>query len=144
MTNFEQAMARLFPFEGGYVDDPEDPGGETKYGICKRDHPDVNIKDLTVEEAQGIYFEKFWMPIHGNDIPFQIADQLMDFAVNAGINTSIREAQNAIGVADDGHWGPVTQEAMGKVSQGLFTARFAANKIRHYTSLPAAKWAKFS
>ena len=135
MTNFEQAMARLLPIEGGYVNDPNDPGGETKYGICKRDHPDVDIANLTPEGAMAIYKAEFWDVIEGDLLPFSVADQLLDFAVNGGIQTSIRKGQDAVGVADDGHWGPVTRAAVKATNPAVFCLKFAALKIRYYTKL---------
>ncbi|SRR6266404_5370179 len=141
MTNFEQAMQRLLPIEGGYVNDPEDPGGETKYGISKHTYPDEDIKNLTIERASFLYKRDFWDVVHGDSLPFVIADQLLDFAVNASPQTSIRKGQEALGVVDDGHWGPVTQAAMNAANPGVFTAKFAARKIRYYTSLKPEKFA---
>jgi lysozyme family protein len=135
VSTFEQAMARLLPLEGAYVNDPEDPGGETKYGISKHAYPDEDIQNMTPERAGEIYKRDFWDKIHGDELPFVIADQLLDFAVNAGIQTSIRTGQQVLGVAADGYWGPVTQATLARVTPGIFTAKFAAAKIRHYTKL---------
>jgi lysozyme family protein len=135
VSKFDLAMQRLLKTEGGYVEDPLDPGGETRFGISKRAYPDVDIASLTPEGAVAIYRRDFWDPIHGDELPFPIADQLLDFAVNAGVQTSIRKGQEAAGVADDGHWGPVTQAAISSVPTGIFMLRFAALKIRYYTRL---------
>lgn len=51
-----------FDAEGGYSNDPQDPGGETKYGIAKRSHPDVDIKNLTLEGAMDLYYKEYWVP----------------------------------------------------------------------------------
>lgn len=135
MTSFEAAIERLLSVEGGYVNDPEDPGGETNWGISKHEYPNEDIKNLTREQAVAIYRRDFWEKINGDDLPLLVADQLLDFAVNAGVQTAIRAGQKAIGAADDGHWGPVTQATILGMPGGIFTARFAAEKIRHYTKL---------
>ena len=59
---FDQAFDRLIDHEGGYVFDPRDPGGETKYGISKRSYPALNIKNLDLETAKAIYRKDFWDP----------------------------------------------------------------------------------
>lgn len=104
--NFDDAFTRLLGHEGGYSNNPKDPGGETNWGISKRSYPDVDIKNLTIDQAKAIYLRDFWNPI-GNAHP-AIKFQAFDFAVNSGIGTAIRKLQAAIGVADDGHWGPLS------------------------------------
>lgn len=114
MNNFLKVFDRVISHEGGYVNDPADPGGETKFGISKRSYPKLNIADLTLEQAIVIYRTDFWDKIKGDQLPFPVAYQLFDFAANSGISTAIRYLQRAIGVADDGHWGPVSQAEMEK------------------------------
>jgi lysozyme family protein len=140
MSNFDIAIARLLDNEGGYVNDPADPGGETKWGICKRDHPDLDIAALTRDDAINFY-RGFWGAIHGNELVLEVASQLLGFAVNAGTGTAIRKGQEAAGVADDGHWGPVTQTAIIALKPAVFTMRFAALKTRYYTKLTT--WPRF-
>lgn len=112
MAGFDEAFDRLLGHEGGYVNDPEDPGGETNWGISKRSYPDVDIKNLTRDQAKAIYRLDFWQRVHGDELPFAVAFQTFDFAVNSGIETAVRYLQRACGVADDGHWGPVSQAAI--------------------------------
>jgi lysozyme family protein len=133
--NFEIAILRVLGNEGGYTVNPSDPGGETQWGISKRSYPDVDIKSLTREAAQEIYRRDFWAPIHGDEWPLSMSFQILDFAVNAGIETAKRKAQTALNLADDGVWGPVSLEAMRTANPSIFTARFAAAKIRYYTRL---------
>lgn len=111
MTGFEAAFDRLMGHEGGYVNDPDDPGGETKWGVSKRSYPDVDIKTLTREAARDIYRRDFWDRVHAERLPDGVAFQLFDFAVNSGIETAVRALQRALGVADDGWWGPASQAA---------------------------------
>ena len=95
--------------EGGYVNHPNDPGGETKYGISKRAYPNVNIAELTKDEAAEIYYEDYWSKIKGNDLPLAIACVVMDYGVNSGISRASKALQSACGLADpDGIIGPHT------------------------------------
>ncbi len=59
--DFKEAVADLIDnWEGGYVNDPDDPGGETKFGISRRNYPTVDIKGLTKDGAAAIYYRDFW------------------------------------------------------------------------------------
>ncbi len=109
--NFNIAFDRLMGHEGGYVNNSADPGGETKWGISKRSYPHLDIKNLSREDAKKIYLKDFWNRIHGEEIYDGIAFQTFDLAVNSGIETAVRLLQRALGVADDGYWGPITRKA---------------------------------
>ena len=104
--NFDDAFDRLIGSEGGYSNNPADPGGETKWGISKRSYPMLDIANLSKDDAKAVYLRDFWNPI--STIQPAVAFQAFDFAVNSGIQTAIRKLQAAIGVADDGHWGPIS------------------------------------
>ena len=67
--NFEEIIDHVIDHEGGYVNDPKDLGGETKYGISKRWYPEINIKDLTIDDAKNIYYEDYWVPSRAQDLP---------------------------------------------------------------------------
>lgn len=107
----EQAIAFIIEDEGGYVDHPNDPGGETKYGISKRSYPDVDIKNLTVEQATEIYKRDFWDKLHVTLLPAHVQYLYADMAVNHGPRNAARILQRAAGVTDDGIVGPVTRKA---------------------------------
>jgi len=131
--NFDEAFSRLIGHEGGYVNDPRDPGGETKFGISKRSYPDVNIATLTVDAAKAIYYRDFWKPL--GDAHPAIKFQTFDFAVNSGINTAIRKLQAAIGVADDGHWGPLSAAALNAMDVSDVIMRFVAERLDFWRKL---------
>lgn len=78
MNNFQSAMQFIIPHEGGYVNNPNDPGGETNYGIAKRSHPDVDIKNLTLAQALNIYLNEYWNFNHLDDRPYPYSIVLMD------------------------------------------------------------------
>ena len=133
--NFEQAIERILSHEGGYVNDPRDPGGETQWGISKRSYPHLNIKALTRQDAKKIYREDFWNRIHADEMYDGLAFQALDFAVNSGIETAVRKLQLAAGVADDGYWGPVTQAALASRSESDLIMRFVAYRLKYWTKL---------
>ncbi len=80
---FATIMQFVFKWEGGYVNDPNDPGGETNYGISKRSYPFVDIKNLTKQQAQEIYKKDYWNP-DWEKLGFPLACCMLDTAINMG------------------------------------------------------------
>lgn len=137
--DFDRAFDRLIAHEGGYVNDPRDPGGETKFGIAKRSYPSLNIANLTRDDAKAIYRRDFW-DVLANAHP-AVKFQVFDFAVNSGIGTAIRKLQAAIGAADDGVWGKVSADKLGAMDLNDVLMRFAAQRLNYYTAL--STWPTF-
>ena len=135
VVSFESAFDRLINSEGGYVNDPNDPGGETKFGISKRSYPNVDIKALTLEQAKAIYLRDFWQAGRMDEYDPAISFQVFDFAVNSGIQTALRKLQAAVRVADDGYVGPVTVAAIKAMSVTDVIMRFVAQRLRYWTKL---------
>ncbi|SNT33891.1 Predicted Peptidoglycan domain-containing protein [Noviherbaspirillum humi] len=127
--SFDIAINRLLKNEGGYVKHPEDPGGETNWGLSKRSYPTLDIKNLTRDQAVAIYRRDFWEKIHADELPDGVAFQALDFAVNSGIDTAVRYLQRALGVADDGHWGPVTAAAARTMNEPKVACRLLAERL---------------
>lgn len=132
---FETAFDRLIGHEGGYVNNPHDPGGETNWGISKRSYPELNIKELTREQARDIYRRDFWNRIHADALFDGVAFQAFDFAINSGIETAVRYLQRALGVADDGVWGPVTMHAATEMGESDQIMRLNAERLDFMTRL---------
>lgn len=84
MSNFESAFAIIVGVEGAYVNDPKDPGGETRWGISKRRYPNEDIKNLTLERAREIYQRDFWNTYKCDVMPWEQALLVFDAAVNGG------------------------------------------------------------
>jgi lysozyme family protein len=124
--------------EGGYVNDPKDPGGETNFGISKRSYPGLDIKALTWAKACEIYRKDFWEKYRFPALTDQgLAENVLDHAINAGPGRAIKLLQKACGVAEDGKIGPATIAA---ANRDIGTAgRFASLRITYYHSLVAAK-----
>lgn len=135
MANFLEVFDRLMGHEGNYSNDPNDPGGETKWGISKRAYPNLIIKLLTREQARDIYLRDFWNPLQMMLLPFSVAFQLFDFAVNSGIETSIRYFQRALNVADDGHFGPISKKAMEESTETDMIMNLNAERLEFMTKL---------
>jgi len=138
---FNTAIERVLSNEGGYVNRADDPGGETQWGISKRSYPTVDIKALTRDGAKAIYLRDFWLAGQMDQFDRAIGYQVLDFAVNSGIQTAIRKLQLAAGVADDGHIGPVTVAAIkAKPVTGILFL-FIAYRLKFWAQLsnwPAA------
>lgn len=126
---FDQAFDRLIGHEGGYVNNPRDPGGETKFGISKRAYRDVNIASLTIDDARRIYQRDYWDKARCSDLPPQVAFQVFDTAVNSGIGQATRFLQRAVGVADDGSIGPLTIAAVFRLQPEQVAARFNGQRL---------------
>ena len=141
MSGFDTAFDRLMSSEGGYTPGVGDPGGETKWGISKRSYPSIVIAQLTRDEAKEIYRKDYWLRVHADEMPPPIAFQVFDLAVNSGIETAVRMLQRALGVADDGHWGPVTQAAMLHVDGLVLALRLNGARLDYMTRLSG--WQQF-
>jgi lysozyme family protein len=139
-TDFQEYFDRLLSSEGGYVWDKDDPGGETNWGISKRSYPDVDIKNLTREQAMAIYKRDFW-DVLGDAAHPAIKFQVFDFAVNSGIPTAIRKLQSAIGVADDGHFGPVSAARLKAMDVNDVLMRYIAERLDFWRRL--STWPRF-
>ncbi len=121
--NFDQAFEFVFKEEGGYVNDPSDSGGETKYGISKRAHPGVDVKSLTKITCKPLY-RVYWENVRAELFPDNLRLQLFDFGFTSGAKTSIRLAQRLAGVKPDGKVGTLTINAAKKLSpDDIYAAR---------------------
>lgn len=141
MNNFDTYINRILSHEGGYVNDPRDRGGETKWGISKRAYPNLNIATLTREDAIEIYRRDYWNRMQGEHLPDEVAFQVLDAAVNHGIGNAIRFLQRAVGTADDGFVGPNTLARVRSTSPTDVVLRFNAERLDFYTRL--STWPAF-
>jgi lysozyme family protein len=97
---FEKALKFTLKWEGNYSNDPNDPGGETKYGISKKSYPTLDIKNLTLEKAKEIYYQNYWLKADCDKIPFPFNITVFDTAVNCGVERAKRFYQISIGWQD--------------------------------------------
>jgi lysozyme family protein len=139
---FARAIARLLGDEGGLVDTPADPGGETKFGISKREYPDLDIAALTRADAVVIYFRDWWQRYRYSELPGPIAAKLFDLAVNIGPDHAVRCLQRALRacgrrVVEDGALGRATTTAVGAANQLAMLAALRAEAAGYYRALAA-------
>jgi lysozyme family protein len=145
MSNFDTAFTQLLGSEGSYSNHPDDPGGETMWGItikvARLNGYDGNMKDMPVETAKAIYRKHYWLPAF-DDLPYAVAFQVFDGAVNSGVAQSVKWLQRAVGVANDGNLGPATMAAV-KAADPLKTAvRYNVHRLQFMRKLGG--WGAFS
>ncbi len=142
MNNFAIAVAIVLKHEGGYVNHPDDPGGETIYGISRRSHPDVWAKGRpTLEDAKRIYQRDYWLPIKADALPLPVALILFDTAVNAGNRRAVILLQRALRVTADGLIGPVTLAAANRADTKTLVNHITAERIMFNSGL--SNWSSF-
>ena len=134
---FETAFAALLPFEGGYADDPNDPGGETNFGISKRAYPSVDIKNLTQIQAHDIYFTDYWNRFGLWRLPPHVGAKLFICGVNTGMSSAfvcLQRALRACGqeVKEDGKLGDETLGVLNKVQYDALAAALKSELAAHY------------
>lgn len=132
---FDECFEALLGHEGGYVNNPTDPGGETKFGISKRSYPALNIAELTIDRAKAIYLADYWGPAGCDSVPETLRFDLFDTAVNSGVRAAIRMLQEAVGETTDGILGPLTQQAVQSMPAPRLKARFNGVRLAFMTDL---------
>ena len=142
---FEAAMARLLAHEGGYVNDPDDPGGETRYGISKRSYPDLDIRNLSKAKATAIYRRDWWDRYgYGEFRHGKVGAKIFDLAVNMGASPAhkiLQRALRAVGITlkDDGIIGERTLAAERVASGDSVLAAIRSEAAGRYRLLVALK-----
>lgn len=138
---FDQIVETVLRHEGGYVNDPADPGGETKYGISKKSYPHLDVRNLTIDQAKDIYYRDWWLRLRLNEIRDDaVATKILDTCVNVGARTGIRllqRALRAIGrpVAVDGIVGPETIRAVNEVEPLQLLEALRSEQADYYREL---------
>lgn len=151
VPSFEKAFSITVGHEGGYVNDPKDNGGETKYGISKRSYPDLDIKALTLDEAKSIYYADFWKTkkMDLDELPEKIAIELFDTAVNMGSYTARKMLQEALNLLNrnemkygdlivDGIIGAFTLHAVAKTNESELLKVLNGLQFARYLKIVAA------
>jgi lysozyme family protein len=132
------AINHTLELEGGYVNDPRDSGGQTKYGISKKAYPDLDIPNLTIAQAMEIYHKDYWDRCKCDYIPDALSVAVFDFAVNSGVKTAIKKLQIALGVKADGIIGNQTLGACNRLPVKKVLDDFMDLRLDYLMSLP--KW----
>lgn len=150
--SFDEAFEKLTGHEGGLSTVRSDPGNwtggkvgvgdlrGTKYGISAASYPGEDIRNLTLDRAKAIYRRDFWDKVHGDDLPYVVAFNLFDGAVNSGPSRAIKWMQEAAGVAADGIVGPRSLAAFHEGPEAL-AARYNGIRLRFMAGL--STWPTF-
>lgn len=137
--DFKTALQRVLKHEGGYVNHPTDPGGETNYGITKAVARQYgykgSMKDIPMDVVEQIYKNQYWGAMSCDNFPFAVAFQLFDAAVNHGLLNTQKILQRAVGVKDDGIIGAITLNEIRKQPQFALINLFNASRIQFYTRI---------
>jgi lysozyme family protein len=141
--NFDPCLAFVLAAEGGYVDDPLDPGGATNLGITLKVLTDwrhsavtkQDVKSLTRDEAAAIYRAHYWNVVRGDSLPAGVDLMAFDAAVNLGAGRSARILQAVVGVTQDGSIGPTTVAAVVGANPSDIIEALATKRSDYYHSL---------
>lgn len=143
---FDQAFAKLLGHEGSYSNHPNDPGGETMWGVTANVARQYGyagaMRDLPQELAKKIYRAAYWDKVCADDLPPAVRYAVFDAAVNSGAGQAARWLQRALGVADDGKIGPITIAHARLVDGDALKGKLLAQRLRFMTNLTT--WPSFS
>ncbi len=152
--NFDLAFPRLINHEKGFQNNPKDRGNwtsgkiglgklkGTKYGITAMAYPDLDIENLTLENAKRIYRRDYWGAAGCDLVPMGLKFDLFDSAVHSGPGRALMFVQEALGVAVDGKLGPITALAISHIAPERLVARFNGYRLDFLNDNPAL-WAEF-
>lgn len=138
---FEIILAFTLEWEGGLT---YDTGGLTKYGIDAKSHPNVDIPNLSLDEAKQMYYTEYWKPFE--QLPPLAAMLAFDAAVNCGVEHAILWLQDSVGVEPDGIIGPVTIQAVEEAVKDdprRFVHNFQAWRTKYYNDLDNTRYNKY-
>jgi len=139
--NFKECLDLVLKAEGGWVNNPKDPGGETNLGVTKHvweeyvGHPVESLKKLTKEEVAPLYELKYWRPCYGEVLPRGLDYVVFSMGVNAGPGRSVKLLQSAIGCVPDGVIGSRTRELIFASNCATLIAKFSEVRREYYRSL---------
>jgi len=141
--NFDPCLAFILAAEGGYVDDPLDPGGATNLGITLKVLTDwrhsavtkQEVMNLTRDEAAAIYRAHYWNVVRGESLPAGVDLMVFDAAVNLGAGRSARMAQAVVDASQDGSIGPATVAAIVAANPTDTIEALATRRYDYYHSL---------
>ena len=137
--DFAIALKRVLKHEGGYVNHPSDPGGETNFGITKNTARQFgysgSMRNIPADIVEKIYQAQYWDAMNCDNFPRLVAFQLFDAAVNHGLLNARKLLQRAVGVKDDGVIGAVSLVAIRNQSAYALVNLFNAERINFYTRI---------
>ena len=137
--SFEKAIERVLTHEGGYVNDPRDNGGETNWGItvavARANGYAGSMRTMSRVQAKAIYRKQYWDAVKADQLPFVVAFQLFDAAVNHGVRRAIMLMQQSVGTTQDGVIGGKTIQAINSRDPQQLALLFNADRLEFYAGL---------
>lgn len=132
-----------FRYEGGYINDPDDPGGATNFGITigtlsayrGRRCSVADVRNLQKPEAREIYRKNYWNVIQGDDLPAGVDEVIYDYAINSGPSAPVKCVQRILGLRVDGHMGAVTIDAIRKEDPEELIRKICQARLKFMRSL---------
>ena len=141
MTGVQTCALPILKSEGGWVNHPSDPGGETNLGVTKRvweewvGHPVESMKNLTKDQVAPLYEQKYWRPCYGEVLPRGLDLIVFSMGVNAGPGRSVKLLQSSIGCIPDGVIGPRTRGLICESNIATLISKFSESRREYYRSL---------
>ena len=142
--NFEQCLALVLKHEGGYVNNPKDPGGMTNLGVTKKvweeyvGHPvdESAMRALGPQDVASLYKKQYWDRISGDSLPFGVDYATFDMAVNSGVSRAAKTLQQVLGVGADGQVGKATISACEAANAREIATGVCEKRLAFLQSLP--------
>ena len=140
-NDFKECLDLVLKSEGGWVNNPKDPGGETNLGVTKAvweewvGHPVESLKNLTKDQVAPLYEQRYWRPCYGEVLPRGLDFIVFSMGVNAGPGRSIKCLQSSIGCVPDGVIGPTTRGLILASNTATLIAKFSEARREYYRAL---------
>jgi lysozyme family protein len=145
---FDESVRHVLNTEGGYVNDPDDSGGETNRGVTKGTFDaaraagiisEADIKNLTVEDARKIYKEMYWNPVRADELPEGVRFQLFDMAINHGVSGAVSPLQGVLGLKRTGKMDDETVRETNEIKPGALIEMLTRRRRKLYKSIVEKK-----
>ena len=139
--NFKECLDLVLKSEGGWVNNPADPGGETNLGVTKRvweeyvGHPVTTMKSLTPELVAPLYEQKYWRPCYAEVLPRGLDLLSFSMGVNAGPGRSVKLLQQSLGLVCDGVIGPRVMQKLRESNISDVIQGFSESRREYYRAL---------
>ena len=140
-SDYKECLDLVLKSEGGWVNNPNDPGGETNLGVTKAvweeyvGHPVTTMKNLTKDDVAPLYEQKYWRACYGEVLPRGLDFIVFSMGVNAGPGRSVKLLQQSIGCVPDGVIGPTTRSLICASNTATLINKFSEVRREYYKSL---------
>jgi lysozyme family protein len=151
VLGFDDALAITLIAEGGYVDDPDDRGGATNFGVTQRTYDQFRrrhsmplrpVREITEDEVYQVY-QDYWTAVGADTLQWPLSAVMFDMAVNHGPSSAKKLLQRTLEVREDGIVGPKTRFALGAFDTDSLTNHLLWTRVDRYRALARGNQAKF-